>query len=141
MRLLFTSLAAAAAIATVAVAHAQSQKGDLWEITSQMEMAGMPMAMPASTQRVCAGKEQAPLQARENCQITEQQKLANGWRWKMTCNDGSTADGNMTYQGIEAWNGVMNMKMKEGAMSMKLAGKRVGECDYKPRDSTGPAKK
>lgn len=43
MRLLFTSLAAAAAIATVAVAHAQSQKGDLWDITSQMEMPGMPM--------------------------------------------------------------------------------------------------
>jgi hypothetical protein len=59
----------------------------------------------------------------------------------MTCNDGSTADGNMTHQGMEAWNGVMNMKMKEGAMTMKLAGKRVGECDYKPRDSTGPAKK
>ena len=141
MRLLFTSLAAAAAIATVAVAHAQSQKGDLWDITSQMEMPGMPMAMPPSTQRVCASKEQAPLQARENCQITEQQKLATGWRWKMTCNDGSTADGNMTYQGTEAWNGVMNMKMKEGAMSMKLAGKRVGECDYKPRDGIGPAKK
>jgi hypothetical protein len=141
MRLLVTSFAAVAAIATVAVAYAQTQKGDLWDITSQMEMPGMPMAMPASTQRVCAGKEQPPFQARENCQMTEQQKLTNGWRWKMTCNDGSTADGNMTYQGMEAWNGMMNMKMKEGAMTMKLAGKRVGECDYKPPASTGPAKK
>ena len=141
MRLLPTSFAAVAAVAIVAVAHAQPQKGDLWDITSQMEMPGMPMAMPANTQRLCAGKEQAPFQARENCQMIEQQKLANGWRWKMTCNDGSTADGNMTYQGMEAWNGVMNMKMKEGAMTMKLAGKRVGECDYKPPASTGPAKK
>jgi hypothetical protein len=57
----------------------------------------------------------------------------------MVCNDGSTADGTMTYQGMEAWSGVMNMKMKEGAMSMKLAGKRVGECDAPA--GTGAAKK
>ena len=40
MRLLFTSLAAAAAIATGGVAHAQIQKGDLWDITSQNGDAG-----------------------------------------------------------------------------------------------------
>ena len=57
----------------------------------------------------------------------------------MVCNDGSSADGSMTYQGTEAWSGVMNMKMKEGAMSMKLAGKRVGECDAPV--NTGAAKK
>lgn len=139
MRLRFTSLAAAAAVAIVPVAQAQSPKGEAWDITSQMEMPGMPMAMPATTQRVCTAKEQPPFRAREDCRITDQQKLPNGWSWKMVCNDGSTADGTMTYQGMEAWSGVMNLKMKEGAMSMKLAGKRVGECDAPA--STGAAKK
>ena len=133
MRLRFASLAAAAAVAIVP-AQAQSPKGDAWDITSQMEMPGMPTAMPATT-----AKEQPPFRAREGCRITDQQKLPNGWSWKMVCNDGSTADGNMTFQGMEAWTGVMNMKMKEGAMSMKLAGKRVGECDAPA--STGAAKK
>ncbi len=139
MRLLFASLTAATAVAIIPVAQAQSPKGDSWEITSQMEMPGMPTAMPATTQRVCTAKEQPPFRARENCRITDQQKLPNGWSWKMVCNDGSTADGNMTYQGTEAWTGVMNMKMKDGAMSMKLAGKRVGECDAAA--GTGAAKK
>ena len=139
MRLLFVSLAAVAAVAIVPVGHAQSPKGDAWDITSQMEMPGMPTAMPATTQRVCTAKEQPPFRAREGCRITDQQKLPNGWSWKMACNDGSTADGNMTFQGTEAWTGVMNMKMKEGAMRMKLAGKRVGECDAPA--GTGAAKK
>jgi len=139
MRMLFACLAATAVVAIVQVVQAQGLKGDAWDITSQMEMPGMPMAMPATTQRVCAAKEQPPFRAREDCRITEQQKLPNGWSWKMVCNDGSTADGNMTYQGMEAWTGVMNMKMKEGAMSMKMAGKRVGECDAPA--GTGAAKK
>ena len=101
----------------------------------------MPMSMPASTQRVCSGKEQPPFQAREGCRITDQQKLPSGWSWKMVCNDGSTADGTMNFQGTAAWNGVMNMKMKEGAVSMKLTGKRVGECDYTPPTTAGAAKK
>ncbi len=139
MRLLFACLAAATAVTIVPVAQAQSPKGDSWEITSQMEMPGMPTAMPATTQRVCTAKEQPPFRARENCRITDQQKLPNGWSWKMVCNDGSTADGNMTYQGTAAWTGVMNMKMKEGAMSMKMTGKRLGECDVPA--GTGSAKK
>ena len=141
MRLIFVSLAAVAAIAPVAAANAQSQKGDLWDITSQMEVPGMPMPMPANTQQVCVGKDQPPFRAREGCRITDQQKLPTGWSWKMVCNDGSTADGNMSYQGTAAWTGAMNMKMKEGAVNMKLAGKRVGECDYKPAASSDAAKK
>ena len=140
MRLLITSIAAAVAIAAVAVVQAQGRKGDLWDITSQMEMPGMPMAMPASTQQVCVGKDQPPFRAREGCRITDQQKLPTGWSWKMICNDGTTADGNMSYQGTAAWTGMMNMKMKEGAANLKLAGKRVGECDN-PAASDGAAKK
>lgn len=144
MRSLFTFLAAIAVIANAAVAHAQTQKGDLWDITSQMEMPGMPMAMPPSSQRVCAprGKDEPPFRGdREDCKITEQKKLSNGWIWKMACNDGSTIDGSMTYQGMEGWTGVTNMKMKEGALSVKTTGKRVGECDYKPPVTPGAAKK
>lgn len=139
MRLRFASLAAAAAVAIVPVAQAQSPKGDAWDITSQMQMPGMQTGMPANTQRVCTAKGQPPLRAREGCRLTDQQKLSNGWSWKMVCNDGSSADGKMTYQGTEAWSGVMNMKMKEGEMSMTLAGKRVGECDAPA--GTGAAKK
>lgn len=144
MRVFFHSLAAAVAIATSSAAQAQPQKGDLWDITSQMEMPGMPMAMPANTQRVCSprGKDEPPFRGgREDCQITEQKKLANGWTYKMVCNDGSTIDGNITYQGVEAWSGVTNMKMKEGVLSVKTAAKRVGECDYKASVIPSAAKK
>jgi hypothetical protein len=42
----------------VAASPAPAQQGpdDLWEITSKMEMAGMPFAMPPQTSRVCLQK-------------------------------------------------------------------------------------
>ena len=52
-----------AAIATLtigllAIAHAASDKpGVLWEMTSETEMEGMPMKMPARTSKFCAAKE------------------------------------------------------------------------------------
>ena len=52
-------LAAAAALVallTLSPALAADPPGVLWETTSQMAMAGMPMQMPAQTQKVCSAK-------------------------------------------------------------------------------------
>ena len=48
----FLSMVALAAASPVAA----QGKDDLWEVSSKMEMPGMPMAMPAQVNRVCLGK-------------------------------------------------------------------------------------
>ena len=46
-------------------AKAQAAPGEFWEITSKMEMAGMPFAMPETTSRICipTGSESDPRMA------------------------------------------------------------------------------
>jgi hypothetical protein len=40
---------------TIGGAQGQGQD-ELWEVTTKMEMAGMPMAMPPQTQQICQPK-------------------------------------------------------------------------------------
>ena len=58
--------ASAFALAFAGHAHAQSQTrmfkagsgpDELWDVTTKMEMPGMPMALPAQTSQVCLKKD------------------------------------------------------------------------------------
>ena len=50
------ALAAVIVVAASLPATAQG-KDEQWEITSKMEMPGMPMAMPAQVNRICVAQE------------------------------------------------------------------------------------
>ena len=110
-------------------------KDDLWEISSKMEMPGMPMAMPAQTMRVCIGKNRKdedfiPRQAGD-CRMVESKRVGNKFTYKMDCagNDPATLDGAITF-GTNAYDGQMRMTMKKtnDTMNMTLTGKRIGDC-------------
>jgi len=109
-------------------------KDDLWEISSKMEMPGMPMAMPAQTSRVCLGKnrkdeELVPMQG--DCRMVESKRVGNKFTYKMDCagNNAATVDGAITF-GNNAYDGQMRMTMKQtsGTMNMTFTGKRIGDC-------------
>ncbi|TMI03725.1 MAG: hypothetical protein E6H46_08505, partial [Betaproteobacteria bacterium] len=51
----YAGIGLAFALAASLPASAQG-KDDLWEVSTKMEMPGMPMAMPAQTNRFCIGK-------------------------------------------------------------------------------------
>jgi hypothetical protein len=105
---------------------------DLWEVTTQMTMEGMPagMGMPAQTRQVCSAKEwtKPPVQSDRNCQFTDFQRTDTKATWKMTC-EGMTGEGEITRTSPEAYKGWMKMSMPQGAMTMNLTGRRVGNCD------------
>ena len=64
---------ALAALLPIAVAQGAGTD-DLWEVTTQMNMAGMPPGMGAQTQQVCNEKSatrKPVMPARENCKITD----------------------------------------------------------------------
>jgi hypothetical protein len=121
------------ALAASLPASAQG-KDDLWEISSKMEMPGMPMAMPAQTSRVCIGKnrkdeEFVPKQG--DCRMVDSKRVGNKFTYRMDCagNDPTTVDGAITF-GNNAYDGQMRMTMKKtkDTMDMTFTGKRVGDC-------------
>ena len=128
------------ALALPSIAAAQG-KDDLWEVTSKMEMPGMPMAMPAQTNRVCVaknGKDADYVPKRENCKMLENKRTGNKLTYKMACagKDPMTVDGEMTF-GSGSYEGRMKMSGKMEGQPMEMmqtySGKRVGDC-------TAPAK-
>ena len=126
-------LIAAAALPPAAGAQG---KDDLWEVTSRMEMPGMPMAMPAQTSRVCVaknGKDDDYVPKRENCRMLENRRSGNKLTYKMACTgkDPMSVAGEMTF-GNNSYEGRMQMSGKMEGQPMEMtqtySGKRVGDC-------------
>lgn len=118
-------------------AHAQPKEaGDLWEMTHEMSMPGLPagMTMPQQPpQRVCRARnaDKPPVADNDRCEMTDVKRSANAFSWKMACkgNPPSTGSGEIVYQGRDSYTGTMQMTVGDKAMTMKLTGKRVGDCD------------
>ena len=127
--------AVAAALAWPAPVLAEG-KDDLWEVTTKMEMPGMPMAMPAQVQRMCIAKNRKDehlIPRRDNCRVTESKRTGNRIAYRMACTgqDAMDVDGEMTHGG-DRYEGRMRMTTRSGGestqMAQTFAGRRVGDC-------------
>lgn len=119
-----------------ASAEEAAAPGDLWEITSQMSMEGMPMALPANKIKVCAAHEwkEPPGSAdpRMKCTNSDFRMDASGKAtWKVTCAGppAMTGEGELTRDGADAWSGMIKFAASEGTMNLKLGGRRLGTCE------------
>lgn len=119
-------------------AHAQKD-GDLWEVATEMSVPGMPagMKMPGGqTRNVCAkrggGNERPPVSDNERCEMYDMKRSGNSWSWKMRCQGDppTTGSGDIVYEGRDRYRGTINMDAGGQKMTMKLQGRRVGDCDY-----------
>jgi hypothetical protein len=134
------ALALCVGIAVAASAPAAAQgKDDQWEITSKMEMPGMPMAMPAQVNRICVAKgakDEDYIPRQGNCRMTDNKRTGNKFTYRMECtgSDAATMDGEVVF-GTGAYEGKMKMTMagSSQAMQMTYSGQRTGSC-------TAPAK-
>jgi hypothetical protein len=111
-------------------------KDDLWEVTTKMEMPGMPMAMPGQTNRVCivkGGKDEDFIPKRGACQMLESNRKGNKLTFKMVCAtpDPMNVTGEIVYTPT-TYDGRMQMsgRMQGQPMDMTqtFSGKRVGDC-------------
>ena len=130
------AIALALALAASMPASAQG-KDELWEVSSRMEMPGMPTAMAPQVRRVCLAKNRkdeafVPLQG--DCRMLDGKRVGNKFTYKMDCsgNHPAIVDGAITFAS-DAYDGRMRMAMKQtnDAMDMTFSGKRVGECTAK----------
>ena len=121
------------ALAASPPAFAQG-KDDLWEISSKMEMPGMPMSMPAQTNRACVGKNRKDedfIPRQGDCRMVETKRVGNTFTYRMDCagNAPATVDGAITF-GNNVYDGKMRMTMKQtnDTMNITFTGKRIGDC-------------
>lgn len=143
-----TFIACLAFTTSVFCAAAFSAPGEYWEVTTKMEMPGMPFAMPAMTHKVCIpkGGEKDPRQSAPNnpqqpeknkdCEMTDIKMSGNKASWKVRCNqNGDIMNGSgESTANSDSYEGKMHMSGKsEGHnvdMTQTYRGKRIGgSCD------------
>jgi len=113
--------------------QAAAQTGELWEITSQMNIPGMPAGMGAQKNRVCQGDDperaKAAQKDKDECKVTDKKQSATRTQITMVCKSGTmTID--QTYNAARTeFKGVMKMKSKDGDMAINTTGRKVGTCD------------
>src|SRR2546430_17041257 len=129
-----TVLLLAGAVSMPALAQARD---DLWEVSTRMEMPGMPMAIPPQTNRYCIGKNRKDedfIPKQGNCRMLDSKRVGNRFTYRMECtgDHAGTVDGPITF-GTNAYDGQMRMTMKDmsDAMTMTFSGKRIGDCTAK----------
>lgn len=134
------SLAAAvlAAAAPAPVVAADTVPGDRWEITSQMSMEGMPVAMPPNKVKVCTPKTwTAPPGGAENrmrCVDSDFKVEGPKVTWTSTCAGppAMTGTGEITRQGDADWSGTLKYTSSEGTMTMNISGHKLEDCEARP---------
>jgi hypothetical protein len=109
---------------------APNMEDGLWEITSTMEMPGMPAK--SFTHSSCLTKEKAvPQTSQSDCTIKDVKNLGNTITWTVVCREGATmSKGKVTYAGT-TMDGVIETTVKSNGgktMTMKMKGKRIGPC-------------
>ncbi len=131
MNIKFACWSIAAGLAFVSATCVAAGKGEMWEITTKMEMEGMPaMPMPASKVCIPKGQEKDPNRAvpeDKNCKTSDVKVSGNKMSWKMKCEgkDAMSGSGEMIF-GDGTYSGKMKMHDKDGDMVVAYNGKRVG---------------
>ena len=136
------ALLAATVLGLLAASHARADDGlreGKWEVTTQMQMPGVPVQLPATTRTQCVTKAQQDDPASTlpsgspdpdaKCTPSDYHRDGNKVTWKVTCTGSQpmTGQGSIVLDG-DRYDGTMVMTMDQGSMTMKYAGKRVGDC-------------
>ena len=114
---------------------AQGGPDELWNMTTRMEMAGMPgQTFPS---QVCMKKGEAQPQKMsqdKNCKVTDVRNVGNKTSWKVVCTgrDAMSGTGEIT-RTRDSMDGRIRLQGKSGGetmdMTMVLSGKLAGGCN------------
>ncbi len=116
--------------------HMQEGK---WEITTKVEMPGMPADMPQQTfkHKECLTEDNYVPQGAKaggsggECEISDGSINGNTVSWTMQCNTGQgvmNGEGSITYNG-DTFEGTIKSVMSGMEMTNHLQGRRIGDCD------------
>ena len=131
----FLMLSSLPVLAAAEPCREQGEPGDLWEVTSQMSMEGMPMSMPARTIKVCSPKEwkepPGPADEQMKCKNSDFKRDGAKVTWKLVCAGPPemTGGGEITRNGADSYTGTIKFTSSQGTMTIKLNGRRLSACE------------
>lgn len=110
-----------------------TMKPGLWEVTTTMEMPGMPFQPPPQTVRHCYTPQEVkeqPVPKDDQCKVTDLKSSGSKVTWKLECKGemAGKGEGEIIYQGDSAYEGRTRMQTQGMTMAMKYKAKRLGEC-------------
>ena len=107
--------------------------GELWEISTQMNMPGMPAGMGGQTQRVCQGddpeRRAASDKEQKDCKVTDKKQTATRLQLTMTCKQGTMTIDQQYNAARTEFKGSMKMTSKDGEFVINTTGRKVGACN------------
>ena len=128
---LLISFAITAGSLTLALPAVAAGEGEWWEMTTKMEMPGMPAMPGGQTVKFCRikGDEGKPVKSDEdkNCSITDVNNAGNTMTFNMKCTgkDAMTGSGVLTNTPT-TFNQKIKMRSGGDDMAMVSTGKRIG---------------
>ncbi|MDD5301847.1 MAG: hypothetical protein PHS14_01955 [Elusimicrobia bacterium] len=148
----YFSIAAAVVLASLLAPRASfaAEDGQLWEVTSKMDMpdmpAGMMGAMGGRTTQVCRGEDEREAVTKnkemKECETSDFKQTATTVSMSFKCKENRSGKMEFTYNKAHTeYKGTMHMKDgKHGEMTMRLTGKKLGPCDAKKARAETAAK-
>ena len=137
------AIIASASTSAAAAADRPDFQAGKWEITVNMQMEGMPFAMPnkpvttthcvkpediKDTQSIAEGN----LEKKKKCKIADLKQDGNKVTYSFTCEGGANGTAEVVYQGT-SYEGTTVMNIGAGPngpmkMTQRFKGKRLGDC-------------
>ena len=123
-------------IFTAAAFAAPNYQEGLWEMTTTVNMPGVPKEMMRPMkQQVCMTKQNAVPQPQQKgeqqCKMTNQRTVGSKVFWTMTCKGGTVSNGDITYSKT-SFDGSQTTTTSQGGklMTVKsaMSGKYIGPC-------------
>lgn len=124
---------------TAVLADVKEMPAGLWQITSKMDVPGMPPEMAAKmgnmtmTHCIKPGERKwneqrgAMDRGERKCEPVETKTQGNKVSWKLRCADGTSGEGSVSHNGKDAYTMDMTMNSPRGSMKMHSEGKRIAE--------------
>ena len=119
----------------VAASAAEQMQAGMWEVSVSVEMPGMAMPMPPTTQTQCMTKEEAnadpvPSLDKGACRATDIRRSGNKVAWKLTCSGTppGRGEGEITYQSPTGYDGWMTLETGGITVRTKISARRIGGC-------------
>jgi hypothetical protein len=115
----------------------------LWQITTKVELVGMPMQMPPITAKQCITKQdvenrdKALPKGEGNCNLENVKSVGNKTTWEMRCTEQggavTTGSGTILYESSTSYQGSMKMTRQEAGsppmhMTQEYTARRIGNC-------------
>jgi Protein of unknown function (DUF3617) len=131
-------LAGAALLSATATAATPNMKAGMWEVTTTMEMDGMPNKIPPTTIKHCVTPEDVAktnpvLPKNDKCEVKMDKGDSAKMSWSMQCTGdrAMNGSGSITFNG-DSYAGNMDVTVNAGGRAMHMTnnytGRRIGDC-------------